>query len=673
MTGAALPLTAELLVDSAVPLHPVISPDGRLAAWTAATIGRTGHQLSELWVAPADASSAPVQLAAGLERDRRPQWAPDSASLFFWSAQQLNRIGLDDGDAEALLTWRGEVSGHLPLAGGRLVAVIARDEPSEEDGRRVTERDDVIVWGERMPRSRLRLLDLARRELAVVAGLEDRHVMEVAQRPDGGPLAVISWACPEDEPGAFTARLHVADGQGGKVLDLGPIELDACSPVWWRAGDRWHLAYLAVTPPGPVGGLAVFDVTVPTAVSAGIAAGAAGKHRNLTAGMTVCPVELVQVAAGAPLALFADGLDTAIYRLDPGTQRFCHVSTMAGRVGSLTANTLGDMIAAQVSTAYRSADVHAGPPAGKLVRLSDTRPELRRVRWGTQERLSYTAADGLALDGVLILPAGLGRQDGPFPLITLIHGGPYDRYADDFLLGWWPSGQWFATAGYAVFLANPRGGQGHGHEFAATVAGAVGTDEWTDILSGIDLLIADGVADPDRLGIGGWSHGGFMAAWAVGQTRRFKAALMGAGISDWGMQTGVGELGTWEAGLGGSSGWEGSGPHRHDQLSPISYASEVRTPVLIMHGEQDTNVPVGQAVYFHRALCQFGVEHQFAVYPREGHHILERGHQIDLLKRTRAWFDRWLAVPRPADPPRLPATRRNPSWRSPRHFRTAGR
>jgi len=161
---------------------------------------------------------------------------------------------------------------------------------------------------------------------------------------------------------------------------------------------------------------------------------------------------------------------------------------------------------------------------------------------GVQERLSYEASDGLALDGLLVLPAGRSHKDGPFPLVTLVHGGPYDRHADRLMLGWHPSGQWLATAGYAVFLPNPRGGQGHGHDFAVRVAGAVGLDEWTDICTGIDLLIADGVANPDRLGIGGWSHGGFMAAWAVGQTDRFKAAVMGAGISDWGMLAATGEV-----------------------------------------------------------------------------------------------------------------------------------
>ncbi|MFC7645636.1 prolyl oligopeptidase family serine peptidase [Streptosporangium lutulentum] len=204
---------------------------------------------------------------------------------------------------------------------------------------------------------------------------------------------------------------------------------------------------------------------------------------------------------------------------------------------------------------------------------------------------------------------------------------------------------------------------GHGHAFAAAVAGRVGLEEWTDIVSGIDLLIADGVADPDRLGIGGGSHGGFMAAWAVGQTDRFKAALMGSGISDWGMLVATGELGTLEAGLGGSAGWEGPGPHPHDRLSPISFASKIRTPVLILHGEDDTNVPLGQATFFHRALRHFGAEHEFVVYPREGHSFQERNHQIDVLRRTRAWFGRWLGDPA-SD--RAPAAEENPAPPKPR-------
>jgi len=637
--GEVVPeLTAELVADGAMPLDPVISPDGRWVAYVVTTMGVKERRVSALWVVAADASSSARRLTPGTAWVGAPRWTPDSDALLFASGGQLYRIGAHGGDAEVLASWRGGICGHLPLAGGQRAAVIATGEAGEADGPGKTGRGDAMVWGEHLPGNRLWLLDLESREMRLVGGLGDRHVVEVVQRPDGGPLAVISWDGPQDEPGAFTARLHVVDPRAGTAQDLGQVGLGARSPAWWSTDDGWHVAFLAVTPPGPVGGLAVLDVPAP-------ADGAAGQQRNMTAGMSVCPAELVQVAGGAPLALFADGLDTALYRLDPGTGRFRRVSVWQGGVDSLTVSSSAEVISARVSTSLRPKDVHAGPVAGPLTRLSDTWPQLHGVRWGTQERLSYQARDGLALDALVILPAGRSRQDGPFPLITVVHGGPDDRYADEFMLGWWPSGQWLATAGYAVFLPNPRGGTGHGHQFAAMVAGAVGTHEWTDILTGIDLLIDDGIADPDRLGIGGWSHGGFMAAWAVGQTGRFKAALMGAGISDWGMQVGVGELGTLEAALGGSSGWEGPGPHRHDELSPISYASKIRTPVLMLHGQDDTNVPVGQAMYLHRALSHFGVEHELVVYPREGHLITERDHQIDVLSRTRAWFDRWLADP----------------------------
>ena len=137
-----------------------------------------------------------------------------------------------------------------------MVAAVAVDEPTEEDERRQAERDDAMVRGERPPCGRLRLLDLGPRTLRVVDGLGDRHVVEVAQRPDGGPLAVISWACPDVYPGAATAELHVVDPQTGAVRGLGRVELEARSLAWWSVDGVWHLAYLAVTPPASVGGLA---------------------------------------------------------------------------------------------------------------------------------------------------------------------------------------------------------------------------------------------------------------------------------------------------------------------------------------------------------------------------------------------------------------------------------
>jgi dipeptidyl aminopeptidase/acylaminoacyl peptidase len=193
-----------------------------------------------------------------------------------------------------------------------------------------------------------------------------------------------------------------------------------------------------------------------------------------------------------------------------------------------------------------------------------------------------------------------------------------------------------------VLLPNPRGGSGRGHDFADRVAGAVGMEDWGDIEAGIDHLVAEGIADPERLGIGGWSQGGFMTAWAVGQTRRFKLGIMGAGVSDWRMMVATSDLPHFEMMLGGSAGWEGVGPHRHDALSPISFAATVTTPVLILHGAEDAWVPVSQGRFFARALHEHGVPCELVVYPREPHGIRERNHQLDLLHRVRAWVERWL-------------------------------
>ncbi|MFC1439683.1 prolyl oligopeptidase family serine peptidase [Streptacidiphilus sp. N1-10] len=642
MTDATTELTADQIVDYGMPVGLAMSPDGRLVAYAVRNTRKGEPPIRSLWVAAADGSSAPRRIKANPAPISSLRWAPDSQSLICMLGGKLHRIGLDGGEAgaagEPLTAWGGAISDQWPLADSRTVAVAAEDEPTEEDERREAERDDARVWGEREPLSRLRLLDLDTGVLRLVDGLAHRHVVDAAQRPDGGPLAVLTWNSPDLDPGLYNAELHLVDPVTCAVQDLGAVGADAGSPAWWSVDGAWHVAYLAVAPPGLVEGRSVLDVTVP---AAGVAPAA---HSNLTAGMAVCPTSLVQIADGPPLALFADGLDTALHRLDPVERRFQRLSGLDGLALSLTASRSGATVAVVATTAYAPRDIHAGPPAGPLLRLSDTRPELRRITWGRQERLSWKAADGLALDGLLILPPGRSRADGPFPLVTLVHGGPYDRYADEFMLNPVISGQWLATGGCAVFMPNPRGSEGRGADFAATVVGAVGEDEWTDIVSGIDLLVAEGVADPERLGIAGWSHGGFMAAWAVGQTDRFKAALMGAGISDWGVQTALGEWGLQDSALGGSSGWEGPGPHRHDRLSPVSYASRIRTPVLIVHGEEDTNVPFGQAVLFHRALRYYGVDHQLVAYPREGHIIHERNHQLDLLRRSREWFDRRLGA-----------------------------
>jgi dipeptidyl aminopeptidase/acylaminoacyl peptidase len=191
-------------------------------------------------------------------------------------------------------------------------------------------------------------------------------------------------------------------------------------------------------------------------------------------------------------------------------------------------------------------------------------------------------------------------------------------------------------------LMNPRGGFGRGEQFAAAARGEVGQADYQDVLAAVDAAIERGIADPERLGIGGWSQGGFMSAWAVTQTERFKAAIMGAGVSDWGMMVMTSDVPDFEQELGGSAPWSGETQRRHLELSPITFACNVKTPVLILHGENDARVPLSQATGFRRALRKQGVPVEFVVYPREPHSVAERAHQIDILMRVRRWYNRWL-------------------------------
>ncbi len=614
-------LTAEAVVDRLVPQTPRISPDGRWVVFVRAPVGRVGeYPESGLWIAPADGSEPPRELAAAAAEDREPRWSADSAWVYFLSDRadrgtaQLHRVRREGGGPERLTDWRTGVGDHVPLPDSGAVVLVApeeKDAPADPRVRVVRPgAAGAPTWDTVARPDRLWLLDLPTGAVRPLGDFGPRHVVEAAARPDGRTLAVLTWSVADREPGRFDPGLHLVDPATGARQDLGVPAHEPESLTWWRDEAGWHLAYLGVTPPGLIGGKAIFE---------------AGDHRNLTAGMSACPVHLAESGDGRLLALVAEGLDTTVRCLDPAGGTFTEFARATGSLQDLSAG--GGRIAVVGSTATEPEAVHCGPPGGPLTRLGE--PQLRGIAWGTQERLSYRAEDGLELDGLLVLPPGRTRADGPFPLVTLVHGGPYDRWADRFQLGWFRCGQWLAAAGLAVFLPNMRGGLGHGHAFAASVAGDVGGAEFTDLLTGIDLLVEAGVADEERLGIGGGSHGGFVAAWAVTQTDRFKAALVNAGVIDWPLLAATGEHGRYDFALGSR------------ETSPITYADRIATPVLILHGEDDTNVPLSQAELLHHALGDR--EHEFVVYPREGHSIRERAHQLDVLHRTRAWFSDLLA------------------------------
>ena len=197
-----------------------------------------------------------------------------------------------------------------------------------------------------------------------------------------------------------------------------------------------------------------------------------------------------------------------------------------------------------------------------------------------------------------------------------------------------------AAAGYAVFHPNMRGSWGHGAAFADAVLGDMGGKDFQDILNGVEYLVQQGRVDGNRVCIGGWSNGGFLSAWAVTQTNRFKAALVGAGIMDWLNMHAQTTIPDADVLLLAADPLEQ--PEVYLRHSPITYAARVTTPTLILHGENDPFCPVAQAYAFYRALRECDVPVECVIYPRAGHGVSERDHVRDSLERQLRWFEKYV-------------------------------
>ncbi len=250
------------------------------------------------------------------------------------------------------------------------------------------------------------------------------------------------------------------------------------------------------------------------------------------------------------------------------------------------------------------------------------------------ERISYESVDGWHIDGLFTPPH---QTEGTLPpLYVDVHGGPSGTDCDD----WYSSNLVFAAAGFAVFHPNMRGSWGHGREFADAVLGDMGGKDFQDILNGIEYLVQQGRVDGKRVCIGGWSNGGFLSAWAIAQTDRFKAAMVGAGITDWHNQHAQSTIPDADILLLGADPLED--PDAYRRFSPITYARRVTTPTLILHGEDDPVVPVAQAYAFYRALKERNVPVECVIYPRAGHGVSEQKHMRDVYERMLLWFERYV-------------------------------
>jgi dipeptidyl aminopeptidase/acylaminoacyl peptidase len=269
--------------------------------------------------------------------------------------------------------------------------------------------------------------------------------------------------------------------------------------------------------------------------------------------------------------------------------------------------------------------------------LANSNPQVTGWNLGKVQEISWNSSrDGQKIYGVLVLPPGY-MPGTPHKTIVHAHGGPFEAWQSGWLGTWYEWAQLLASHGYVVLAPNPRGSEGQGIAFQEANFEDWGGGDFQDVMDGVDLLVKQNIADPARLGIGGWSYGGFITSWTITHTDRFKAAVVGAAVTDlYGMSTTTDIAPSFLTEFFGNF----VGDRKlYDQHSPMRYIEHCHTPALVLHGDADLRVPAFQGEEFYQGLRMLGQEAELVRYPREPHIFREQGHQIDSLQRIVDWFD----------------------------------
>jgi dipeptidyl aminopeptidase/acylaminoacyl peptidase len=617
--AAPAPVTPETLLSLRFPSDLQLSPDGTRLAFVVTEPPQGTNRPRHVWLLDV-ATGAARQFTFSTKTEGRPRWSPDGKQLAFLSDRgdftQVYLISADAGEARALTQGKRAVQSFAWSPDGARIAFLAPDPRTEAEEKKAADKDDAQVVDRDDKHARLWIQAVGGGEARAVSPA-NWEVGEPQWLPSGDQVL----ASATDHPGSdqWNDRFILVSATDGTMRELlaptGPFGDPLLAP------DGKTLYYVGTRVDGPVPhDLMVFPI-------------AGGTPRNLTATGLDRPVEQVAWRSnGSLLALVSFGFRNALVEVSTdGARR--DLPGLDLDVGTFAAGPSG-AIAFVGQSATRPPEIflwdgHAAPR-----QVTHLNAALAGATLGKVERYRYQSFDGLQIEAALLTPPG---YDGTsrLPLVALIHGGPTGSWRDAIE----PWGQLLAARGYAVFYPNVRGSTGYGQKFLEMNRADWGGGDFKDVMAGVDALIARGVADPDRLGIGGWSYGGYMAEWAITQTTRFKAAVSGAGMANL-----ISEFGT-EAGPAYDEWFYGLPYERPEgflKSSPFMYLKHAKTPTLILQGEADRTDPLGQSQELYRGLKRYGVEAELVVYPREPHGLREEKHLLDRLNRIVAWYDRYL-------------------------------
>ncbi|MGH9328135.1 MAG: prolyl oligopeptidase family serine peptidase [Terriglobia bacterium] len=652
MTFASIPelegCSLDSVLDSLFAAHQfrqvAISPDGQHVAWVEslnepkdARSRNAAIFLASLLSSSAAALRITAASDGGAHEENEIAWSPDGGSLAFLSdAQTPGQLqayvaSVPGGELRRLTTLTGSLAAPEWSPDGRTLALLFVENAPSPPGPMEPLPLPSGVIGSKVLEQRLATVDVATGNTRQVSPA-DLYVYEYQWSPDGTRF-VATAAHGGGNANWYVARFYVIDAASGETKSLHQPDQQIAVPRWSR--DAKYIAFIGgLMSDEPLIGGDIF--LLPTS---------GGEARNITPGLSASASWLAW--RGDDEILFAATIDgecgISTVRVSSGqiTWLWKGPETLSARGGSGTRNPSvslsknSEASAIILESGSRPQELWAGPIADwkQITHENDGEHPL----WGKDESIHWIC-DGLTIQGWLTYPADYDSSRR-YPLVVQIHGGPsgvarprWPLTSFDFTI--------LSQQGYFVLRPNPRGSFGQGEKFTRANVRDFGYGDLRDILAGVDHVVKHFPVDNDRVGIGGWSYGGFMAMWAVTQTNRFRAAVAGAGIANWQSYYGENDIGQWMIPFFGASVYDD--PAIYAKSSPINFIKQVKTPTLILVGDRDGECPLAQSMEFWHALETLGVENRFVVYPNEGHSIASPEHRRDIMRRVGEWYGRYL-------------------------------
>jgi len=623
-----------------------LSPDGKLLVYGDVVTGNRGGaqvDVSALWIVNARDGSHPIRLTAcpGTVCDEHgAAWSADGTRIAFVTTDAKEQTQIATADAQAgsvksVTHAKGPLDTPRWSPDGTHLAFLYSEGAPKTPGPLNPLARDAGVLSTSFFEQRLAIIPAQGGEPSLL-GPSDLNIYEYDWAPDGNSFAVTA-AHGSGDDNWWIAELDVLDTKGNQVRVLLKPTLQMASPRWSADGSR--IAYIGgLMSDESVTGGDVYVIAAnggtPTDVTPGIAASVQTFTWNGSSSHLVA----TEFAAGDEVLATID--------VDARTQRETwRASEMiwANSVLGLTPGDVGISLSrngtnsAVIRQSYTSPpEIETGPP-GKWKPITHSNAGVHAIT-GAATNLTWNS-DKFSVQGMLIAPPKVepGKR---YPLVVLVHGGPAFAHYPTFPASQDSFDAALASRGYFVFKPNPRGSYGQGEAFTQANVKDFGYGDLRDVLTGLDAVEKSAPIDASRVGITGWSYGGYMTMWALTQTNRFKAAVSGAGLSDWLSYYGTNNIDTWMIPYFGASVYDD--PKVYERSSPMTYIKMVSAPTLIVGGDRDAEVPITQSYEYWNALRRLGVKTEFVVYPDEGHFFFKRADQADVMSRLVAWFDTYL-------------------------------